>query len=276
MTARARAEIVGRDQELELLEAVLEAGRPTFVAICAEPGRGKSTLLRALDTRATARGWHVVWTQDHAGTVTPETTPASFVERLLDTLGVPIATITRSAGIAGMLDSAFARVIPALEGTLAAVDPRQGSGLLSRWLRPDPLVVELGRRAPLLLVVDDLRPGATFVDWFTQTLVRGLRRSDAAVVVAASMRSSVRQQLLLEPDELVELALGPLDLQQVKDHLCQLSRKVTPPLTVSELDRYAAAASDEPWILTDLGAVLALDHAAPAASVAVAEGGDDA
>ena len=203
------ATLVGREAELEHLEAALDAlteGRPAYVAIEGEPGIGKTRLLEELRARAEERG-HVVlsgaaaefesempfsvWvdaldsyvvSQDFAGR-------EAWDEELAAELGQVLPSLARSNGAAGAIADERYRAHRAVSRLLCLIADEH----------------------PLVLVLDDLH----WSDGASLELIAALarREPDAPVLLALGFRPGHAAQRLgaaLADPRVRRLELGQL------------------------------------------------------------------
>jgi AAA ATPase domain len=224
-----------RARELAHLHAVLAARRPALVVLTGEPGMGKTTLLETWAGRATALGWEVAGGDGcRRLTVGPSTDERAFRAALL--------AATRAS------DDDGARLARA-RATVSAPPARR------RTL--DPLLNELARRAPFLIVLDDYCPNPQFEEWFEDGFLPELRRCGAAVVVGLAVRGP--HHLSDDADRVV--ALGKLAPAEVHAALASLGASLRPALEPRELEVYLQRAR-VPAVLDSLLRVLALEATA--------------
>jgi len=217
-----------RVAEQRALYRVLADRRPAVVLVCGTPGMGKSWLLRRLRARATSQGWHVASDLDGGVLrIDPQTPPRAFRSAVLDAIKTE----------AGDDRSRIRR-------ETAMADPQAPSRPL------DPFVEELARHAPLLVVVDDYRPGAAFGRWFQTAFLPQVPRCGASLVVAVAQPpggGELAPLATVPPVELSELA--PEEIRVVLQHD---TAHVEPPLSDEELDVYAREARNP----QDLGSLI--------------------
>lgn len=211
--------------------AVLSERMPAVIAVCGSPGMGKTSLLRAFRDRAVTRGWVVAGGRDDGRiAIGAGTQRQDFVTAVLD-------RIERSPE----------------PGADAHPEARGPDGPM------DPFVAELARRAPLVIVVDDYRPGPLFADWFERTFLPGVKSSGAPLVIAAAQRARGRR---MDSHATRVIELSALDALFVRDRLLEIEG-LEPPLTPDELDVYAREA-DSPLLVDSLLHVLSLAAGAEA------------
>jgi predicted ATPase/DNA-binding CsgD family transcriptional regulator len=178
--------LVGRMSELAELEAAFadaESGSPAIALLAGESGVGKTRLLSELATRVAARGGQML-SGDCVDLSDGELPYGPFLAALR-----PLA---RDG------DPALAALPPAARSELAALMPALGDGAPTSASSRDPgaqgrlfeaaltLLGELGRRAPLLLALEDIH----WADSSTRALLAYLARSldEERVLVVASYR----------------------------------------------------------------------------------------
>ena len=223
-----------RARELAHLHAVLAARRPALVVLTGAPGMGKTTLLETWAGRATALGWEVAGGDAcRRLTVGPSTDERAFRAALL------AATCENDNGARLARARATVSAPPARRRTL------------------DPLLNELARRAPFLIVLDDYCPNPQFEEWFEDGFLPELRRCGAAVVVGLAVRGP--HHLGDDADRVV--ALGKLAPADVHAALASLDGALPTPLEPREREVYLQQAR-VPAVLDSLLRVLALEAAA--------------
>jgi hypothetical protein len=128
---------------------------------------GKTTLLQTWGARATALGWEVAGGDAcRRLAVTPSTNERGFRAALL------AATCETDDGARRARARATVSAPPARRRAL------------------DPLLNELARRAPFLVLLDDYCPNPQFAEWFEAGFLPELRRCGAAVVIGGSRSGS--------------------------------------------------------------------------------------
>lgn len=195
----SRGPLVGRAEELDRLAGLLGVGdgppgeHPSATVLLAgDAGVGKTRLLAELRDRAGDQGWRVMAGHclDFGESALPYLPFSEAFGRLVDD------EPTLAAALAGG-SPAIARLMPArrLLGDVHADtgDPGAGTDAVSNLERPDLFesvhgaLEQLGRAAPLLLVVEDVH----WADRSTREMLSFLltRRFAAPVAVVASYRS---------------------------------------------------------------------------------------
>jgi hypothetical protein len=223
-----------RAPELAHLQAVLAARRPALVVLTGAPGMGKTTLLETWGARASALGWEV------AG--------GNACRRL---------AVTPSTDERGFRAALLAATCEADDGARRARARATVSAPPARRRALDPLLNELARRAPFLVLLDDYCPNPQFAEWFEDGFLPELQRCGAVVVMGAAVR--VSGCLSHRADRVV--ALGKLAPADVREALASLGGALHPPLASHELEVYAKEAR-VPAVLDSLMRVLQLGVAA--------------
>ena len=262
-----RARIVGRERELEHLEAALDAlseGGPAYLTLEGEPGIGKTRLLDELRDRADDRG-HVVLSG--AAAEFERELPFSVWVDALDAYVVSQDFAQHESWDAGLAVE-LGQVLPSLRsangGAGAVADERyQAHRAVSRLLG---LVAE---NQPLVLVLDDLQWSDSASIELIGALAR--REPDAPVLMALACRPgqvALRLTAALTGARVRRLELEPLSEAEAA-------------LLLEDLDADAAAAiyrhgGGNPFYLEQLGragdgGALATrpEHGSPAAETGV-------
>jgi hypothetical protein len=222
-------ELVGRDQELAEFDTVLERRQPGLVIVAGDPGMGKTSFLRIIEADAVKRGWKTVRGDDQGElSIEPFTTEAIFCSRVRELLKIPV-------------NESFAETTPDFD----VMQPPFHS-----------LVEQLRRRAPVLVLIDGYRPEAGFASWFTNRFHKDVKQAAAPVVIVVADRPNDVSMLDAFADE--SISLGPLDRQSIRHLLDTIGQRMTPPMTVAELDEYVKQVCNQPEILGSLKSVLDL------------------
>ena len=261
----AGGSLIGRADAVAALERLLaeRRGRAHLIAVTGEPGIGKTRLLAELAARAAVRARTVL--EGRATEFEREIPFALFVDALDDQLGsLPPRVL---APLGGERLAELARAFPALARFQA---DRVALGVeryrLHRAMRA--LVELLARRAPLLLVLDD-------VHWADQAslelllhLVRRPPRADALLALAYR-----HAQVAPELAEQLSAAATQGDATQLD------LRALTAPETALLLgtdtaagERLYAASGGNPFFATQLARVGSRDEAGGEAGAGQAEG----
>ena len=200
-----------REAEHRALYGVLAARRPAVVLVCGSAGMGKSWLLRDVRARASSQGWYVASDLDGGVLrIDPQTSPRDF----------------RSA------------VLEAIE-----TDPGEDRSRIRRESAVDDsraFVEELARQAPVLVIVDDHRPGAAFARWFKGSFLPQVAACGAAVVVVVAQPPGGGELAGLDTVPPVELT--ELEPEEIRAVLRHDAAGVDPPLSDEELEVYAEEA----------------------------------
>jgi hypothetical protein len=278
-----------RQSEADQLLQILAEQRPAVVLLVGDAGMGKTSLLAELRTSAAALGWTTM--RDDAGEalrIVPHTRERDFREAMLAaTEGAKKAPerfvgtlwtfedVKRFFENQGFVDYTEADI----EFLRAKIEQGwsigKASAIVRSWLgfneaspatqdRPgraeiDPLVIALAGRTPLLLLIDDYRPGPAFAAWFEGSFLPDVRRAGAPLVVVITQPP----QSPLERLATDVVKLGPLGRRLVRKTLKDLP-ELDPPLKKKELNDYVAAAQ-RPDVLSSLVRVLSLSSRSGAA-----------
>jgi hypothetical protein len=232
--------LVGRAAEISRFDRVLDTRAPALVLIAGATGMGKSSFLRAVQIRATLRGWRSPPRliaidarsdeQQLAATIIAEVGASS--DRLENEGDSANATQRRSSG---------SFVVPGM--------PRATSQFVAR----------LQRRAPLLVCIEGYRPSPAFNERFLEIAGAHLPRAAAPVVIAIADLPSALAPLRPFAGEQIEL--GELPLAPVREHLERLGTTLHPPIAPDELLTYVRAVGKNPGFLGALTRVLQVERA---------------
>ncbi len=237
----ARMTLVGRDDELAQLDAVLQKRDPAVIIVSAAAGMGKTTLLRAAALRAIEQGWAT--THSHADAeieVSQTTTAQDFSSEVQARLDLPSTE--------PVLES-----LPEPELLHAMTSP-PASRTASRFVHP--LVRQLRQRAPVLLLIDGYRPSPRFGDWFRDIFLGHIRKTETPIAVIISDRPRDVEGLTPAADLVV--ALKPPNADAVRRHFEAIGERLAPPMQTAELNEYIQAARRKPEILDTLTRLLRL------------------
>jgi DNA-binding CsgD family transcriptional regulator len=246
--------VIGRDAELEYVEALLDAvgGGPAGLVLSGEAGIGKTLLWQAGVEGARRR-----------------------FERALTCRGVEAEASLSFAGLSELLGDALEDAAPslfaprrrALEVALLLAEPGEGV--------PDPLAIglavhdvlrALAAHAPVLVAIDDVQwldPASAHA---LEIALRRLREVPIGVLMTVRRRPDLSTPLGLErsipESRLTSLSVGPLSLGALHR---LLSERLGLELTRSELARVQEASGGNPFFALELGRELVRTHARPAA-----------
>jgi len=180
---------VGRGPELDLLDAALGramAGAPAFVFVGGESGVGKTRLLREFESRARAREARVLIGQclELGGAQIPYAPLVAALRPLARGLGDADADGDGADVLPAATRNALAELLPELGGTGRDRDdePRARQGRLFEGLLT--LLEQLGRSAPVLLMIEDLHWADAATRDFITFLVRSSRAERLCLVVS--------------------------------------------------------------------------------------------
>jgi DNA-binding SARP family transcriptional activator len=219
----AADELVGRDDQLGVLDAVLaggRGGRGRVVLVAGEPGIGKTRLAEEAARRAVAAGMQVAWGRCHEGDGAPALWPWVQVVRQL-------AAGLAPGQLAAMLGPSAARLGQLMPELAEATPPLPVADLGAARFQLNQAVAGLLRRLagarPLLVVVDDLH-WADVPSLSLLAFVAG-EVQDARLVVVGTYRD-------------VEALAG----QPLADTLGALAREPVERIPLGGLDRAGVAA----------------------------------
>ncbi|MBV9660894.1 MAG: AAA family ATPase [Acidimicrobiales bacterium] len=197
-------ELVGREGEIELLDALLAraAGAAAAGAVIeAEAGMGKSALLSAWMSRATRQALVISSRCDELGGDLPLQPIVDGLAAYLDGLGRQ-ATGELLGGEAAILDPLLGRATPRAVGATTVTDMEAGRAVLFAAL--SAVLRRAAGERPLVVIVDDLHQAAPGTAEF---LAFCLRRMSSTMVVAAR-----RPEPGPDLPAARRLVLGPLSL----------------------------------------------------------------
>lgn len=197
--------LVGRDRELQAMQALLDSGRrgPAALVLDGEAGIGKTTLSWAIADDAAAAGFRVLTTSGAAAEV------SLAWAALADLIGGIDADVL--AGLAPLHQQVLRAIITGAEG------PGGDERLVAMGLCT--ALEQQSHRRPLLIVVDD----AQWIDEPSRlALGFAVRRLAGPVAVLAAFRSSEpggRDRSWLQPRDsrlLTRLTLGPMPARDLR------------------------------------------------------------
>lgn len=216
-----------RTRELKQLLAILARRGPAVIVVRGAPGMGKTMLMGELRGSALVHGWAVAGGDREAPlSIGPRTTDLTFLQDVLTSAGLTADGAPQPRGV------------------------------------KDLVFQELVRRTPLLVIVDDYRPGEEFAHWFERDFVSLVRTCTVPLVLALPHRPGGGGIEKLATDV---VALEELDAAVVRAVLHQLAPRLEPTPTADELDCYADEART-PEVLDSLVRVLSLATAPDARS----------
>jgi predicted ATPase len=251
-----RTELVGRERELAVLVASLDAalaGEPRVVLCRGEPGIGKTRLAEELAERGTARGVPVVWGRAIETAGAPPYWPWRQVLR-----AVALGTDLRGIAEEHRLTADLSRLAPDVFGN-DLLDPTGGS-TEDRFRQFDAaarLLREVTQRRPLVVVFDDAHQADDASVLLLQHVVRTLAGQRLLVVVNHRDTEPVHDVLVAalprEPASR-QLDLRGLPLSAVGRQLTSLVGHALPDNRIAEVH---AATGGNPFFVAELGRVLA-------------------
>src|SRR4051794_30000369 len=253
--------LIGRGDDLAALGAALEqarGGRPTTVVLAGEAGIGKTRLVHEFSGHAVAQGARVL--------------TGACVD--LGDAALPYAAIADA--LRGLPRDAFTELGPRLCRALAAIVPDAApddvegydggrSGVFGAVLR---LVEQLGREAPLVIVLEDIHWADRSTEALLRFLLAGLR--GAAVLVVLTFRTDeVRRdhaigQLVAELGRApgaTTRRLAPLTRAQTAGQLAAIAGAPVPGETI---DAIHARSDGNPFFSAELLALSSAGDHVPA------------
>ncbi len=215
-------DLVGRTEELRILDAELEGARAgaRAVVVSGEPGVGKTALLDRWAAGATARGAVVLRGRAEAGELALQPVLDALAGRLADVTPDQWAPVTGLPGPGATVDALSLGVFAHLDEAVRSLPAGTGTAL----------------------VLDDA-DGADPVTWAWLAHVR--RRRELSLLVVVALRDPGATGV--EPD--TEVALEPLDAAEVAQLIGQLIGPLVGPDRATEL---LARSGGNPLLLTEL------------------------
>jgi DNA-binding CsgD family transcriptional regulator len=222
-------QIIGREHELEVLTAAVDAvaSAGSVLAVCGEPGIGKSVLLEAAARRGQERGYLVLRA---AGVEAESQLPFAGLHEL----------------IRPVLGAADALALPQRRALLSAFGVEDGGS-------PEPFLICLAAlnvlagaaaRQPVAVIVDDLQ----WLDQPSQDAVAFLARRvhDDPIIIVSGIRAGYA--LPFGPASGQVLTIGPLDEESSR----ALLRACAPHLDAAGCEQILQNASGNPLALAEL------------------------
>ncbi len=224
--------MVGRGRELHAVEQVLArlaAGRPAVVEVTGEPGIGKTRLLDELTRAAGRRGYVVARGGAEEG---DRDVPYAAITRALD----PLIDALDPRLLGAPEQAQLAAMFPSLPGRRVAPGSRAGPQRRRLFTAVRALLVQLARRRPLVLALDDLQ----WADGGSVELLSYLLRSPPAGPVLLALTYRPRQVAAALASEIdttrgaIRLELGPLSVPAATSLLDRLGLSL-PPVACADL-----------------------------------------
>ena len=214
----AGAGLVGRETEAEALRAAWRnavAGEPALVVIVGEAGIGKTTLAESAAAEAAADGATVLRTRCY------ETERSLFLQPIVEAL-MPVVATLPSQELRAMLGdhaSAMTALLPETAALLGPPPQWRGSVDMERRRAFEAVLAllhGLARRAPVLLLVDDLHNAGESTVELLHYLGRHVGGSRLLALVTVRAEHDARVGVALAPVA-SRVELGPLALNAVAE-----------------------------------------------------------
>ena len=217
---------VGRRSEWAQLIEVVDLGSPAVVVVAGGVGSGRSHLVRRFGAECEGRGFRVVGT-DEVFDIERSSTLADIRRMLAAALGIDTVS-TAAAAPDGIVRKAVTDLVRFMSDESA----------IYRALRD---------AAPLLFVIDGYDPTPAVSRWLTTFLIPRIRRGDEQVILVITGVPDTVAGLRSQAD--LSLPLGPLNRDEVAQHLNSLGQTLSPPLSAEEIDGYCNAAVADASVL---------------------------
>ncbi len=286
-TTHGRLPLIGRQAHLRRIQSIMDRREPALIVVSGNESTGKTRLLQEVRERAVEQQWRVV--PDSRGRefniapgVSDENVTGQF-DRLLGISGsherrddynavpaTPIQTPASPAQQAGSkslvnlyltgehMQSTASTTASRRIGTMeepSGSSAQTGPGAATTRRTLPPVIKELRRIAPVLLILDPYQPDEQLATWLRDRYVDYIQGAGAAIVIIVAGRERYVQNL--KPVATEYLSLGALSEREVRRHLRLLGKRITPPMTDEELDVYAKLARG-PATLESLSKLLQL------------------
>jgi CBS domain-containing protein len=204
-----------------------------MIVLTGPVGSGRTKMLSHLAVAAEKLGYRVLGTDDDPVVVDPTSTIADVRSRL---------------------EGFGAGATPAVPTELPESNPnslgRAVKWVTSRLNEHGQIIELLQKMAPVVVMIDGYSAGSAFGTWFSTVLITHLRGSDGPVAIVVAGSPDHLEGLCRVAD--LSIALGPLDVDEVRDYLAEGAAQLVPPLTADELERYVDAASTSPSLVSAL------------------------
>jgi DNA-binding CsgD family transcriptional regulator/tetratricopeptide (TPR) repeat protein len=260
--------LVGREDELRLLSDAFErgvAGQPATVLVTGDAGLGKTRLVAELSAVARRRGARVVYGDcvELGNDGLPYAPFVAIVRSLVRELGV--GDVLELAGRAG---GDLARLAPALDPSSERMPEATSAGQARLSMALVSLFEGLARRAPLVLVLEDLHWADASTRELLPLVVRALLPARAVVVITYRSEelpdADPARRLFAEITRSaasVRIELGPLSRPQ---QALQLTDILGSPPTRELLDAIYRRAEGNPFFAEELLTARASGEVLPA------------
>ena len=235
LPGQARA-IVGRDGELAVIEAFLDGTAPAALVLEGPAGIGKTTLWQAGIAGARERGRKVLVSRPL------ESDAGISFAGLRDLFGELFEEVANE--LPEPQERALATALLRERANSDPVEPGAVNAAVRGALR------SAGREHPLMLAIDDLQ----WLDGPSANALRhaGRRLGGENVLILATRRSIPQGQrsadLGLAPEDVERIAVGPLDVEQIREVAGELGRHLPVPV----LRRIADLSGGNPFYALEL------------------------
>jgi class 3 adenylate cyclase/tetratricopeptide (TPR) repeat protein len=269
VAGRVKSAMLGRAVEMARLERLLARageGHGQLVTLLGEPGVGKSRLVLELTRAAAVSGWqmHEAACVSH-GTLTPYLPVRNLLTKYFDVedgddarrIREKVATrmVALDTRLAGGVSAILALGnVPNEDAEWAALEPTARRQRILRAVRE--LLLAESRRAPLLLVVENLQWADSETHAVIEELAGGL--ADARMLVLVSARNEHRRDWATSA-ETTEIRLDPL-LVESATALADMILGAEPELAALKR-RLVAHAAGNPFFFEEIVQALAETHA---------------
>jgi hypothetical protein len=243
--------LMGHDRGLHQFNAILERKQPSIVVVTGDAGAGKTDLLRAMEARASDKGWRTARLKvSEVGAVEQgwRTTRSDSQEALSTEQATD--------------EDIFCAQVLTLLGVITDERFAQTQMDHSREHYSCHQLVQQLRQVPSLLLIDRYRPAPIFSSWFAGFFVKEVRHIEASVIVVIADRPEYIDKVKHLADEVI--SLDAPNSQALRQHFESIGQGLEPRMKSRELQHYIKAAHSDPAVLARLTRILTwMDKTSP-------------